>query len=274
MAYAQMRMLYTVGVTVNRPERASAAMSDDSGTALPASIEAAWGLRGRPNKGPRPGLSLERIVHAAIRVADADGLAGVSMSRVAADLGASTMSLYRYVTAKDELLQLMVDEAYGSPPAASAPGEGWRAGLARWAWAELAALRRHPWVVRVRISGPPLTPNQIAWLEQGLTCLRDTGISESEKLSVILLLSGFVRNHATLTADISAAAQASGAIGGDMMAAYGRLLAKLTDPQRFPALHTAMATGVFDEPDDPDAEFVFGLQRLLDGIDTLIRARA
>jgi AcrR family transcriptional regulator len=253
-----------------RPE---AEAMDNSGTGLPASIEAAWGMRERPNKGPKPGLSLQRIVDAAVRVAAADGLQAVSMSRVAADLGVSTMSLYRYVAAKDELLALMADLTYERPPASPGPEEGWREGLSRWAWAELAVYRRHPWVLRIPISGPPVTPNAILWLERGLACLRDTGLAEGEKLSVMLLLTGFVRNQATLDADI-AAAQASGATTAqEMMASYGRLLAKLTDPQRFPALHAVIAAGVLDEPDDMDAEFIFGLERVLDGIETLIQKR-
>jgi AcrR family transcriptional regulator len=64
-------------------------------------------VRTRPGKGPRPALSLERIVAAAARVAATDGHQAVSMSRVAAELGVATMSLYRYVAAKDELLALM-----------------------------------------------------------------------------------------------------------------------------------------------------------------------
>lgn len=245
---------------------------DDSGTGLPASIEAAWGIRERPTKGPRPGLSLERIVRGAVRVAAADGLQAVSMSRVAAELGVSTMSLYRYVAAKDELLALMADLSYEPPPASPGPGESWRDGLSRWAWAELAVFRRHPWVLRIPISGPPVTPNAIAWLERGLDCLGGTGLAEGEKLSVILLLTGYVRNEATLDADISAA-QASGATPQEVMGSYGRLLAKLTDPQRFPALHGVIASGVLDEPDDRDAEFIFGLERVLDGIETLIEKR-
>jgi AcrR family transcriptional regulator len=247
-------------------------MDDDSGTGLPASIEAAWGVRGRPNKGPRPALTLERIVEAAVRVAAADGLSAVSMSRVAADLGVSTMSLYRYVAAKQELLALMVDAAYGTPPTSSGPQEGWREALSRWAWAELTVYRRHPWVLRIPISGPPVTPNAIAWLEWGLESLGDTGLAEGEKLSVILLLTGFVRNQATLDADISAA-QASGATAREVMASYGRLLTRLTDARRFPALHTMIASGVLDGPDDADAEFIFGLERVLDGIEALVRAR-
>ena len=61
-------------------------MEQDDGTGLPASIEAAWGLRQRPTKGPKRGLSLERIVEAAMKIAASDGLAAVSMGRVAADL--------------------------------------------------------------------------------------------------------------------------------------------------------------------------------------------
>jgi AcrR family transcriptional regulator len=262
-------------MAVKRSE-AGEAMDDDGGggTGLPASIEAAWGVRERPSKGPRPGLNLERIVRAAIRVAAADGLAAVSMSRVAADLGVSTMSLYRYVAAKDELLALMADLPFEQPPAPLGPGEGWRAGLSRWAWADLAVFRRNPWALRIPISGPPVTPNSIAWLERGLACLRDTGLHEGEKLSVILLLAGFVRNQATLDADISAARAAAGAAEQPMMASYGHLLARLTDPERFPALHALIASGVFDDEDgDLDADFVFGLERVLDGVDALVRAR-
>jgi AcrR family transcriptional regulator len=250
------------------------AMKDDSGTGIPASIEAAWGLRERPAKGPKRGLSLERIVAAAVDVAGSDGLPAVSMSRVAAELGASTMSLYRYVAAKDELLALMVDAAYGEPPAQRAPDEDWREALSRWAWAELAALRRHPWVVRVPISAPPLAPNNVAWLEMGLRALRGTGLTEQEKMSTILLVSGYVRNWAGVIADVVEAAQAAGSTVDEAMAGYGRTLAKLIDAARFPALSEVIAAGALDDEDEPDdAEFVFGLERVLDGIEALVRAR-
>lgn len=249
-------------------------MDDQQPTGLPASIEVAWGVRTRPSKGPRPALSLERIVAAAVRVAATDGLQAVSMSRVAADLGVSTMSLYRYVGAKDELLALMADLSFEAAPAPRGPEESWRDGLARWAWAELGVYRRNPWVLRIPISGPPVTPNAMAWLERGLDCLRDSGLREDEKLSVMLLLTGFVRSQATLQADV-AAAQAAGAAPPDpeLMGSYGRLLARLTDPARFPALRAVIAAGVFDEPDEADYDFRFGLERVLDGIETLIEKR-
>jgi AcrR family transcriptional regulator len=241
-------------------------------TGLPASIEAAWGLREPPRKGPKPGLSLARIVAAAVNVAATEGLASVSMNRVATELDASTMSLYRYVAAKEELLALMVDAAIGTPPPKPGAEESWRAGLSRWAWGYLAVHRRHAWALRVPISGPPVTPNLTAWIEDGLSCMRDTGLAEAEKLSVILLLSGYVRNAATLAADMGAAASAPGT-QAQIMPAWGGLLARLTKPEDFPSLHAALASGVFDQDDDPEDEFAFGLERVLDGIDTLVLAR-
>ena len=241
-------------------------MDDDTETGLPASIEEAWGVRRRPRKGPKPGLDLERIVAAAVKVAAAEGIEAVSMSRVATELGSSAMSLYRYVAAKDELLALMVDAAFDEPVAPAPADEGWRAGMARWAWTYHDALRRHPWVLGVPISGPPVTPNQTAWMEDGLRALAGTGLAEGEKLSVILLVSGYVRNEATLSAQLAAAA-------GPIMPAWSRQLTRLTDAERFPALHAALASGVFDQDDDPDDEFTFGLERVLDGIEALVRRR-
>ncbi|MDG9705495.1 TetR/AcrR family transcriptional regulator [Streptomyces sp. DH37] len=249
-------------------------MAKDSGSGLPPGVETAWGLRERPGKGPRPGLSVARIVGAAIDLAAAEGIAAVSMGRVAAALGVSTMSLYRYVSSKDELLVLMEDTAYGLPPEGPSPEEeGWRAALAHWARSQRAVLHRNLWMLRIPISTPPVTPHSVAWMERGLACLRGTGLDEGEKIQVILLVSGFVRNEATLAADLQAAARASGRSMEETMASYTRLLGKVTDPERFPAVTAALASGVMDRPDGPDDEFVFGLDRLLDGVEVLVRTR-
>ena len=133
--------------------------------------------------------------------------------------------------------------------------------MARRAWTYHDAPRRHPWVVRIPISGPPVTPNQIAWLEEGLAVLRETGLREAEKLSVILLISGFVRNEATLAADVADAAAAS---GPEIMPGWAAVLARVTDAERFPAFHAALGSEAFLRGDDPDDEFVFGLARVLD----------
>jgi len=234
---------------------------------IPPSIELAWGLRDRGRRGPKPGLTLDRIVKAGIKVALTEGVGALSMARVAGELGVGTMSLYRYVAAKDELLTLMVDAALAAPPAAEGESADWRSGLTRWAVGLRDAYRRHPWSLRVPISAPPLGPNNVAWLEHALRALAETPLSEQDKLSCILLISGFVRNDATLTADFAAAT------GGEpVMPGYGRVLGRLTDAERFPALHAAIASGALDDEDDIDAEFNFGLCRILDGIEALIRA--
>ena len=233
---------------------------------LPPSIELAWGLRDRGTRGPKRGLTLDRIVAAGIKVAMTDGIGGLSMARVASELGVGTMSLYRYVAAKDELLMLMVDTALGPPPQADDGENDWRAGLTRWAVGLRDAYRRHPWSLRVPISAPPLGPNNVAWLERALRSQSRIPLSEQDKLSCVLLLSGFVRNDATLTADFAA-----GSGGEPLMPGYGVMLSRLVPRDGFPALHRAIASGSLDDEDDIDAEFNFGLERILDGIDTLIR---
>jgi len=228
---------------------------------LPASLEAAWGVRAPAGRGPQPGLSLKRIVSAAIRVATAKGIDAVSMARVAKEIDAATMALYRYVRAKEELLALMVDQAFEAAPAPRAAEEDWRASLTRWARQHRDVLRRYPWVIRIPVSGPPITPNLVLWFERGLGCLTGTSLTSAEKLSVLLLVNGFVRHDAVFNADIARGAQAS---------PYGPLLASLTTADRFPAIHDVIASGVFDRPGDPGEDFDFGLERVLDGIAALV----
>src|SRR4051812_27544978 len=120
-------------MTVKRNEEVQAVAERDPDEVLPGVVARAWGVAGTAGKGPRPALSLDRIVDAAVDLAVKEGIKGVSMSRLAQSLGVSTMGLYRYVESKDELLLLMVDAGYGPAPAERTPGETWREGLTRWA---------------------------------------------------------------------------------------------------------------------------------------------
>ncbi|HEY3727487.1 MAG TPA: TetR/AcrR family transcriptional regulator [Solirubrobacteraceae bacterium] len=232
---------------------------------MPPSIELAWGLREPGTRGPKRGLTLDGIVQAAIHVAVSEGLDSLSMGRVARQLGVGTMSLYRYVASKDELLTLMVDTALGTPQDPPPPDQGWREGITESAVWLRDAYRRHPWALKVPITAPPLGPNNVAWLEGALRSLAVTPLSEQQKLSTVLLISGFVRNYATLTADFAAAHY-----GEPVMPRYGALLSQLIEPSRFPALQQAIASGALDDEDHPDQEFRFGLQRILDGVELLI----
>jgi hypothetical protein len=162
----------------------------------------------------------------------------------------------------------MVDAALGPAPGAHLPDDGWRAGLQRWADALQAAYRGNVWTLRVPISAPPIGPNNIAWLEDGLRCLAETPLDEGQKLSTMLLVSGFVRVEETLLADMAGTAP-----GELVMPGYGELLRALTSAADFPALHRAIASGSLDEDDDLQKEYDFGLARILDGVEALI-ARA
>jgi AcrR family transcriptional regulator len=249
-------------------------MTEDTG--LPASFEMAWGLRDRPTKGPKRGLSLEQIVDAGIRVATDAGIGAVSMSRVANELGTSAMSLYRYVASKDELLWLMIDGAFGQMEAEE-PTEGtWRARLERWARIELAAYRRFPWILRIPLSGAPIMPHQLRFLEWGLRTFDDTTLAEDEKLSVALLVTSFTRSFALLSGDIAAAYEAGDPLA-QAAAGYGELIRKLTTPEEFPALRRVVDSGAFEDGDNPvdalEYDFRFGLDRILDGVAALMATR-
>lgn len=246
------------------------------GTGLPASLEMAWGLRERPGKGPRPTLTLPRIVEAAVSLAATEGMDAVSMGRVAKELGVSTMSLYRYVTAKEELYILMSDAGVGAPPPMPPGGaeRGWRELLTDWAYAQRAVLMANSWILRIPITAPPATPNQLAWMERGLASLAGTGLEESEKLSTIILIGGLVRNEATMAADMMDAIVKSGVSPDQVVGQYVRMLRLLTDPERHPAVTRLLESSAFTGSDEPDFQFRFGLGRLLDGLAELISERS
>ena len=181
------------------------------------------------------------------------------MANVAERLGFTTMSLYRYVSSKDDLLALMFDAAIGDvadagpPPRAGGRGcGGGREGL-------FAVYRLHPWALDIPITGPPALPNQLAWLDWGLAELDDTGLEIGERLSVMLLLSGYVRNVAMLTRDLASGHERAGSTPAAVQADYEALLGSLVTARRFPALHAAVRGGLSPTATRDDLEFEFGL---------------
>jgi AcrR family transcriptional regulator len=249
-------------------------MTEDTG--LPASIEMAWGIRDRPTKGPKRALSLAQIVDAGVRVASAEGIGGVSMSRVAGELGTSAMSLYRYVASKGELLWLMMDGAFGQVDATE-PTEGtWRERLEKWSGIQLEAFRRFPWILHIPVSGSPIMPHQLRFMEWGVRALGATKLGGHEKMSVLMLVNGYTRSYAALAGDITAAFEAGDPLARSV-AGYGELIKKLTSAAEYPALHEVVDSGAFEHGDDSaalgDDDYRFGLDRILDGVAVLIQHR-
>jgi AcrR family transcriptional regulator len=224
-------------------------------------------------RGRKPTIDAADITRAAIAVADAEGLAAVSMARVAAEMGNATMALYRHVKSKDELLALMGDAAVEDPPAL--PDGDWREKLAFWAKALLMAIRRRPWFLQIPIAGPPTGATSLAWFDSALGALRGTPLDAGEKVGVVMGLVTFVHGEARLSGTLEQGFENDPAAFGSR---YGRVLRELVDPRRLPALAEVVASGVFDvdEPYDADeveAEFAFGLQLFLEGIASHVATR-
>ncbi len=231
---------------------------------LPPGLDRLWAPG--PAKPSRGGLSVDKVVTAALELADADGLEAVSMARVAKSLGFTTMSLYRHVRSKEELLVLMMNRVMTMP--AARPYAGWREGLAGWAWDLLRMVRAHPWVVYVRISPPPATPSSVELMERGLVPLADTPLTEDEKASLILMINGYVFWQARLEIEL---APGAGDPATDPLVAYVTVMHAFVD-DRWPAVKRLVDAGVFDdEQDTRDADFAFGLERILDGVEALVR---
>lgn len=240
---------------------------------LPDDVALLWGLRSSARRGRKATLTIDDITGAAVRIADAEGLGGLSMARVAADLGNSTMALYRHVKSKDELLLLMSDAALQLPPAEPATGE-WREQLTRWAHDVLGMIRRHPWYRDIPISGPPMGPRNLLWFDRALGALADTGLAEADKVVVVTGLLPIVHGQARLSLDLAAGyADDPEAFGSR----YASTLVALVDAERFPALSRVIDAGVFgpggpggvvdaEGYDDFGAEFAFALECYFDGV--------
>jgi AcrR family transcriptional regulator len=235
---------------------------------LPRGVALAWGVAANPQRGPKRELSIERIVDAAVEIADAGGLAAVSMASVSASLGFTTMSLYRYVSAKDDLVLLMGEAGYGTPPEAVREAEGWREALRVWSQAQVAVYERHPWLLDIPITGTHMTPNSLAWLDAALEVLADQPLDAEEKLSVVLAVMAQTRWRGSIERGYRDAAAAAGVPEDSIDAGASSLLRGLITAEEFPALYPLIAAGAFDPgPDDP---FAFGLDRVLDGIERYI----
>lgn len=238
---------------------------------LPRAVALAWGVAVNPQRGPKRELSIERIVDAAIEIADAEGLTAVSMSRVAASLGFTTMSLYRYVTSKDDLILLMQDDASLVPVPDETHEHEWRDGVTAWVLSIRATYREHPWLVDIPISGAPITPNNLTLVDWFLREVRALPLSDGEKMSALLLLTSYVRAVSAQERDLGAAV-ANGDPADVTGENFFESLVDLVTPERFPYLGPLLASGGYvaqpgAAPDDDDDDFSFGLQRILDGIE-------
>lgn len=235
-----------------------------------------WRAKDRPARGPKPGLSVDRIVEIAIEVADAEGLAALTMRKVAEPLGVGTMSLYTYVPGKAELVNCMLDKVLEEAPSLDGLDGGWRAGLEVYARGNWAIAQRHPWVPPLTGSRMLMGPNETASWDSVLRVVSGQGLTEREMLAVVNLVDGYVRGMAQNTAYTEQDARRTGLSYDEWYQESGPLLERFIPFSRYPTLTGVWMSGVFEEPDGgfgADGGFEFGLQRLLDGIEGYVDSR-
>ncbi|MFE6735545.1 TetR/AcrR family transcriptional regulator [Microbacterium sp. NPDC057650] len=244
-------------------------MTDVEPEELPRGIALAWGVAANPQRGPKREMSVERIVDAAVELADAEGIGAVSMAAVAAKLGFTPMSLYRYVSAKDDLLLLMQEQAIGLPPEEIREREGWRARMRAQFEAEVLIYLRHPWILSLPLTGSPITPNSSAWLDSALASLGETPLNGPERLAVALAVTGQARWYGTVLAGYTEQARSTGLSPEQITVREAALFDRVITDAEFPALRSAIDAGVFMAEDDP---FRFSIERFLEGVEGYVAA--
>jgi AcrR family transcriptional regulator len=254
------------------------ATTDERGSGNEAgTAELLWRGRDLPTRGPKRALDLDAIAETAVRIADIDGLAAVSMQRVAGELDFTKMALYRYVTGKAELTALMIEAAVGPPPDLGAVAGGWRARITEVAEQLAVTWQRHPWLPWATIGDRVMGPREVGWTERAVAAFDGTPLDGAEKLDAAFIVFGHIRNTQSMTT--------AGTQPWNTDRQFDPTLRELVPDyaERFPALTaaTAAATAAASSGDGAGlgdrfanrGSRLFGLRCILDGLEVLIAGR-
>jgi len=238
----------------------------------------------------QPRISRQHIAAAALAIADAEGFEAVSMRRIARALGTGTMSLYRYIAARDELLALAGDALTAEALVEGPLPAGWREALTLIARQTRAAYLRHPWSVHFILSAAAISatvtgPNGLRHVEQSLAAMAGAPMDAREKLEVLFIVDDYVFGHLLRAGHARPGAEAgpgslaepgAGRPALDGPAAdwagtggYAEFISAQLASGEFP--HLAAIAGspglaATGDPADLDSRFELGLEVLLDGI--------
>ncbi|MCP2167669.1 TetR/AcrR family transcriptional regulator [Goodfellowiella coeruleoviolacea] len=254
--------------------------TESSGSGDPArTIALLWGTLQLPRRGPKHALTTDQIIAAAVEIADGDkDLAPLSMRRVAESLGVGTMSLYTYVASRAELVEAMLDSAYGEAVAEleKIDADDWRDGLRQIAAIEWAMYLRHPWMLQVFTGRPPLGPNAIAKYDLELRVVDGIGLTDVEMDSAITLVHTHVEGVARRKVEAARVERQTGTTDQQWWQAIAPALAEVHDPASFPlADRVGLAAGqAHQAAHNPEHEYAFGLECLIEGIAALVRRAA
>lgn len=222
----------------------------------PRWVSQAWQLR--EAMPARDGLHVGRIVQAAIEIADAQGLDGLSLRKLGEHLGKGTMAAYRHVDSKESLVHLMADTAFGPPPVCPAEHADWQAEVRMWAKAGIERYHLHPWLLDAPLVGVSATPNRLLWFDRILRALDETGLGMQDCLDAALLVDGHVRHVAYLQREL----EAGTTTGAGQPLPW---LPDLLDHEEFAMVRQVFTNGFLD--DGADQEWVLGLDLIIAGIE-------
>jgi DNA-binding transcriptional regulator YhcF (GntR family) len=225
---------------------------------------------GTPAPAPRtrpapPEIDRHDVIRTAMAIADAEGSAAVSMRRVATELGVATMSLYRHVTGKDDLLERMVDTAFGDHRLTSPAPDDWLAALEAGARTLWRIFRRHPWAAQVMsLTRPQVTPHALAYTEWVLSALDKAGVAPRHMFQVHLTVFSYVRGFAVNLEPEAVAEQETGLTASEFVDTQDAAFTELVSSGAYPTFQVIAARADFDL--DLDEQFEFGLRHLLAGL--------
>ncbi len=238
-------------------------------------LERLWRQTPDGQRGPKPSLSLDRIVDAAVALADSNGLGAVSMRTLAKRVKIAPMALYRYVGDHRELVDLMLDRIYATMRRTSPSGRGWRARVTAVAHDNRALYRRHAWAAQIVTNRPPLGPGMMSKYEYELTAFDGAGLTDVERDAALTYVLGFVESCARVAATADRSRRDSQQTDRQWWNENGPLLARVLDPAQYPtASRVGTAAGTaHGTAYDADHAYTFGLERALAGLDGLVAKR-
>lgn len=235
-------------------------------------------LWGSQTQAGRSGLTLKAIIAAAIELADIHGLEALSMRNVGERLNVGAMSLYTHVPGKDELVDLMMDTAYGqlydSVEKPSQQGS-WQEALRFIAQENWMLYLRHPWMLELTNGRPALGPHATLKYEAELRPLDKLGLTDVEMDASLTLLLTHVMGCARSQALMDRTVSESGMTDGEWWVIQEPLLNKLVDQKMFPvATRVGEASSrEYQGASSPEHALTFGVERIIAGIADLIRTK-
>ena len=237
---------------------------------MSASRGVIWDRPERAPRGPAPSLSRDEITAAAVTLADTQGIEAVSMRALAVELGVGAASLYRYVARKDELIDLMVDAVMGNDLQFEIRGD-WRADLRSVARGLRAMTLRHPWMAVHGTGRRNLGPNTARRYEQVLSAIDGLGLEIDEMLVMVETLDAFVRGRTLEDLSDQEAVRRSGLEQEAWMQTQAPYIESLIESGAYPLVtRVVLDARMPHDPDRLEHGFELGLERLLDGLATML----